>query len=136
MVFVVVSDIIGEDVQNPIVRICFRNGDISRHLSIWQGGFGKDIMLRNKVGSTWMQRSGQERTQEEIHQCFWPKVGDYEIVEHNLGGNIAIMDRPKGDFINHHGPDGIENQLEGAKKGLAKDRVEKDSLQSCREICI
>lgn len=40
------------------------------------------------------------------------------------------------DAIDGHGPDGIEEDLEGTKEGLAEDRIEKDSLKGGGQISV
>lgn len=106
--FIVISDIVSEDVQNPIVGICFGDRYVPGHFPIGKGRFGKDIMLGNKMGGTRMERTGQKGTQNEIHQRLGPQELDNQHVEGNLSGNVAKVDRPKWDAIDEHGSNGIE----------------------------
>lgn len=46
------------------------------------------------------------------------------------------MDLRQGYLIDHHGTDGIEEDLESAKERLAKDGVEEEGFESSRQISV
>ena len=44
------------------------------------------------------------------------------------------MDLREWELVDHHGADGVEEDLEGAEKGLSKDGVEEESLERGWEV--
>lgn len=65
-----------------------------------------------------------------------PKGGDENIVEDELDDKVEEVYPGEGDLENTHGPDGVEEDLEGAEEGLAQDGVEDDGLDGCRKISV
>ena len=67
-----------------------------------------------------MQRSGQKRAHDEICHGLAAKKADDKNVEDDLAGDVHVVDRTKGDLVDHHRPDRIEEQLERAEESLAR----------------
>ena len=44
------------------------------------------------------------------------------------------MDLRKGKLVDEDGPEGVEEDLEGAEEGFAEYRVEEEGFESSREI--
>lgn len=44
------------------------------------------------------------------------------------------MDASQWNLIHHHGPECVEEDLEGTEEGLSEDRVEEEGLKSGGEI--
>lgn len=95
-------------------------------------------MFCDKVASTWVKRTSQERAEDEIIQGLQcgPTKPIERIVESKLGDYIKKVDRGEGWGVNEHRSDRIKEDLEGAEEGFSQQRVEKKGLQGSREVCV
>lgn len=137
MVFIVVADIICEHVQRAVVAVCL--GDrhaIVRVLGL-RGNCLVDVVLGNEVTCGGVQAAGEEGREEEVEERL-PGIGglDEDRVESELYGEVHEMHPGEGHLEHAHGPDGIEEDLEGAEEGFAKNRVKDDCFEGSGQIGI
>jgi len=164
VVLVVQADVVGEDVEGSIVRVClgrregikrvrllifgvrhvfFAVARLSRLPLLKRLGTAllnvrEEVVLRDEVARARMQRSCQERAQEQIIQRLQGAAAELykRIIEGELHDQVQDVDIRKGRAVNEHGPEGVEEDLEGAEEGLAQQGVEEEGFQSCWEIGI
>ena len=140
VVFVMQTDVVGEDVEGAVVRVCFGGCEGRRHRFISGVGIavlllflfllnrlrasllnhGEKVMLRDKMARAGVQRTSQQRAQEQIEQWLQRATAELSqrIIKHNLVGDINEMDMRKRRTIDKRRPNGIKNQLKGTKKRL------------------
>jgi hypothetical protein len=51
-----------------------------------------------------------------------------------LRREVAEMQRGDGEPVDNHGPDGVEENLEGAEEGFAQDGVEEEGFDGGGEV--
>lgn len=59
---------------------------------------------------------------------------DDSVVESELDGDVEGVDPGKGDFVDHHWPQRIEEDLEGAEEGFPGHGVEEPSFERSGQI--
>jgi hypothetical protein len=59
---------------------------------------------------------------------------DQGDVEEDLDCNVEEVDPGKGERVDHHGAQGVEEDLEGAEEGFAEDGVEEDGFEGSGEV--
>lgn len=95
-------------------------------------------MLGNEVARCGVQRTGEERGEEEVEQGVEGEIlreeGDEGVVEAELDEDIEGVDPGQRDAVDNHRPQGVEEDLEGAEEGLSEDRVEEYGLEGGGEI--
>jgi hypothetical protein len=50
-------------------------------------------------------------------------------VEEQLGRDVEDLDVGDGELVDEHGPQGVEEDLEGGEEGFAEDGVEEDGFE-------
>lgn len=135
MVLVMQSNIVGEDVEGTVVRVCFRRRkgikrvrlfDPLSVLQLCQGlcaavlDLGEKVVLCDEVACAGVQGSCQERAHQEVEDGLEgaAELGK-DVVEGYLHGYVHEVDVGKGRAVDEHWADGIEEDLEGAEEGLA-----------------
>ncbi|KAL8953534.1 MAG: hypothetical protein Q9222_000592 [Ikaeria aurantiellina] len=63
-------------------------------------------------------------------------VANQKQIERYLYNNIEEVKRCNWQLVNHHWPDGIEQNLKRTKESFAEDGIEKKSLEGCWEISV
>lgn len=132
---IVVTHIVREYVQRAVVAVRLGNW----HAVVRVGRLGRDglvdVVLGDEVACGRVQAAGEEGREEEVEERL-PGVGglDEEGVEGELHGEVDEVHPCKGHLKDAHGPDGVKEDLEGAKEGFAEDRVKDDGFKSGREI--
>lgn len=140
VVLVVQADVVGEEVQGTVVAERLGHGDlVPRHPRL-RHDLLVDVVLRNEMPGRRVQRAGEEGRQEEVQQRAESKVarqqGDKGVVEGQLDDDVEGVDPGQGDLVDHHGAEGVEEDLEGAEEGLAEDGVEEDGFEGGGEVCV
>lgn len=135
VVLIVVAHVVCEYVQRAVVAVCL--GDrhaIVRVLGLRGDGL-VDVVLGNEVACSRVQATGEEGRKEEVEKRL-PGIGDFneDSVEDELNGEVDEMHPGEGHLENTHGPDGVEEDLEGAKEGFAKDRIKDNCFEGGGEI--
>ena len=91
-------------------------------------------MLGNKVACTRMQRAGKERAHDQVYKSSAASIAQENVIEGELGDDIEEVDSGQWQLVDHHWTERVEEDLKGAKKGLAQNRVEEKGLQRCRKV--
>lgn len=119
MVLVVQAHVVSEHVQWPVIRKGFWDGykvaGFSRTFRLWV----EHIMLGNKVACTRMQRAGKERAHDQVHKSSAASIAQENVIEGELGDDIEEVDSGQWQLVDHHWTERVEEDLKGAKKGLA-----------------
>ena len=76
-------------------------------------------MFRNKVPCTGMQTPGKETGQNQVIQRVCASAFDEQDIEQDLGEDIEDVDGGEGNGVDENGSHGVEEDLEGAEKGLS-----------------
>ena len=133
--FVVQANIIGEEVERTVVRVCLRwfahrrwfvFGDLAGIR-----GLGEDVMFCDEVAGARVEGACQEGGEYEVGQCFPAECLDDGVVKGELGHYIECVDPSDRELVHHHWPDGVEQDLEGAEEGFAGYRVQEPGFE-CR----
>ena len=91
-------------------------------------------MLRNEMPGARMQRSGEERAHNQIGQSFDTCISYEEEIESELSDDVEEVDLGQWELVDHHGTEGVEEDLEGAEEGLAEDGVEEEGFKGSWEV--
>jgi len=130
MMFIMQSDIVRQDVQRAVIRE--RLGHRHRHPLLLPHSpllrsalfpLRENIMLSDEVSRARMQRAREEGAEDEIGQGAAAGVAKEQEVEGELGGDVEDVDARQGELVDEHGPQGVEEDLEGAEEGFAEDGV-------------
>lgn len=137
VVLVVQADVVGQEVEGPVVAEGLWDGDVVLGVA----GLGRDslvdVVLRDEVASQRVEGTGEERREDEVKQRLTRSdASDQEVVECELHQHVDKRNPGEGHAEDEHRAQGVEQDLEGAEKGLAKDRVEEDCLKGGRKVCI
>lgn len=129
VVLVVQADVVGEEVENAVVRVRLRDGDLVRRVRGVLLGLLEDIVLGDEVAGAGVQRAGQKAAQDQICQRFSSCKLDEGVVKGELDDNVEQVNLGERQVVDEHGPQGIEQDLACAEEGLAGDRVEEPCLE-------
>lgn len=136
MVLVVQADVVGQEVEGPVVRIRLGDGDAVRGVGL-RGRYGRiDVVLRDEVAGERMQAACQEGGQQEVQHGLGPERAQNYSVEEDLCGDVEGRYPGEGNAVDGHGPQGVEEDLEGAEECLAQDGVEEYGLECGRQVRI
>lgn len=138
VMFIVQADVVREEIQRAVVAKRLGDGDVVRRITGRRGDRLVHVVLGDEVARRGMQRAGEERGEEEVQQRIDAKVAREEVDQHVVEGQLDREVDPvhpgKGHAVDGHGPDGVEEDLEGAEEGLAEDRVEEDSFEGGGQV--
>ena len=81
----------------------------------------EDVMLSDEVASARVQRSSEERAQNKVGESFATEVLDNEYIEYDLCGDVERMYQSEWQFVDHHRPQCVEEDLERAEECFARD---------------
>lgn len=156
MVFVMQTNVVGEDVEGPVVGVCF--GGCQRRFISSVGvaigstipllflllnrlratllNHGEKVMLRDKMACAGVQRTSQERAQEQIEQRLQRATAETgkRIVKRDLRSNVNEMDMRERRTVDKRRPDGVENQLKRAEECLPQERIEEERLDGRGQV--
>lgn len=134
VVLVVQADVVGEPVERPVVRKGLGHGDLVGRVALRGRDCLVHVVLGDEVAGDGVQAAGEERGEDEVEQRVARGVADEDGVKGDLHRNVEGVDARERDAVDGHGPDGVEEDLKGAEKGLAKDGVEEEGFERGREI--
>ena len=106
VVLVVVSNVVAEDVQRPVVAVRFRLAN-------------ENVVLGDEVGGYRVQRPGQEATGEQVDDWPEPEFVPYKKVERELDDKVQQRLVVKDLVPDGHRPTGVEQDLRGAEEQLS-----------------
>ena len=131
MVFVVVAYVVHEDVQGTVVTECLWNWDLGRRVLRCNRLPLKDVVFSDEMRGTWMQTPCQKRAQNQIpKRVVTPRQLYERVIEDQLDSDIEGVDFGERDLVDHHGAEGVEEDLEGAEEGFACDGIEEEGFEA------
>lgn len=135
VVLVVITNIVGQDVERTVVTVRLGNGYLVFRIGCFGGHGLVHVVLGDEVACGRMEGSGQEGREEEVQEGI-PRLqsGDENVVEEELDDKVEKMDPGEGHLEHAHGADGIEEDLKCAEEGLAQDGVEDDGLDGSGKV--
>src|SRR5699024_4198370 len=88
-----------------------------------------------EVAGDGVEAAGEEGGEKEVQEGLGPAREVNEgVVEGKLCGNIEVVNASERHAVDGHGADGVEEDLEGAEKGLAEDGVEDEGLEGGGQV--
>lgn len=93
-------------------------------------------MLGDEVACAGVEGTREEGAKKKVEEWVEGAVADLceYVVEGELDEEVYEVNYCEGRTVDKHGADSIEEDLEGAEEGLAKERVEYEGFEGCREI--
>lgn len=134
---IVVAHIVREHIERAVVAERLWHRDVVVGV-LGLGGNGLvDVVLRDEVAGRRVPGSGQERAEQEVQDRLVTVQGrDHDVVKCKLHDEVEEVDPSEGDLEDTHGPDGIEEDLEGAEECLAQDGVQDHSFEGGGKVGI
>lgn len=134
VVLVMQTDVVCEEVEGSVVRESLGYQDTLlgvTSLFAFERGAIEDIVLGDEVTSNRVERSGKETAQDEVsHSLASPRL-DQHVIKQKLNNNVQGVNPGEGNLVDHHGPQCVEQDLEGTEESLAGNRVEEEGLERC-----
>ena len=134
MMLVVKTDVVGEPVERAVVGEGLGDRDAVIRVARRGGDGLVDVVLCDEVAGERVQAAGEERGEEEVEESVGGGYAQEDKVEGELNDNVEEVNLGKGHAVDSHGTDGVEEDLEGAKEGLAEDRIEQEGLERGRQV--
>lgn len=127
VVLVVQTHVVGQDVQNTVVRerLWWR-----RQLSLLallvrflQGArvLCENVVLGDEVACYGVQGAGEEGAQDEVAERLAADVLHEEVVDGKLHEDVEGVDAGERQVVDHHWAECVEEDLEGREEGFAGD---------------
>lgn len=136
MVLIMQTDIVGEEVQRAVVRERFRHRAVGKRV-LGGGGLAlEDVVLGDEVASAGMQGAREEGGEDQVEEGLRRAELDEGVVEQHLRCDVDDVDAGERHLEDEDGADGVEEDLEGAEEGFAKDRVEEYGFNGCGQVGI
>lgn len=134
VVLVVQADVVGEPVEGPVVGEGLGHGDHVAGVPLRGGDGFVDVVLGDEVAGHGVEAACEEGGEQEVQQGVGGRVAQQEGVEGELDGEVDAVHPREGDAVDGHGPQGVEEDLEGAEEGLAEDGVEEEGFEGGGEV--
>lgn len=134
MVLVVQAHVVREPVQRAVVRERLGQGRVRARVPRGVRLLAEDVVLGDEVARAGMERAREEGREDEVVERVRGAGPDQDVVERELSCDVEHVDGGEGHGVHEDGPDGVEENLEGAEEGLAKEGVEEDGFKGRREI--
>lgn len=93
-------------------------------------------MLCDEVPGARMQGSSKEGACDEVYQRVYARVFHEEVVEEDLGEDVEEVELGERDLVDHHGPQSVEEDLEGTEEGFAEDGIKEEGFEGGWEVGI
>ena len=140
VVLVVQTDVVREQIQHAVVRESLRRRRKLGFLALLVGLLQRarvlceDVVLGDEVASDGVQRAGEEGAQDEITERFAANVLHEEVVYRELHEDVESVDARERQVVNHHGTEGVEEDLEGCEESFAGDGVEEPGFEGSGKV--
>lgn len=134
VVLVVQANVVGEEIEWSIVRVRLREGDLVGRIGVVFVWLFEDVMLGDEMAGTGVQRACEKTAHDKIPQRPSSREAYEGVIEGELGDDVEQVDLGEGQAVDEHGSEGVEEDLEGAEEGLARDRVKEEGLEGGGEI--
>lgn len=128
VVLVVQADVVREPVEGPVVGKGLGDGDAVVRVALRLGDRLVHVVLGDEVAGQRVEAAGEEGGEQEVGKGGGRGEADEGDVEGDLDEDVEVVHPGKGDAVDGHGADGVKEDLEGAEKGLAENRVEHQGL--------
>jgi len=132
--FIMQSDIIGQQVQSAIVRESFWDGRVRHRVFRSCGLFPKDVMFGYEVPCAGMETACQEAREDEVVEGVERAGFNKKVVECALAEDVDDVIGGEGYGVYEDGTDGVKEDLEGAEEGFSKERIKKEGFESGWEV--
>lgn len=104
VVLVVEADVVGEEVEGPVVRVGLGHGEAVGRVGLGRGHGRVDVVLGDEVARQRVQAAGEERRQDEVEQGFAAQGAQDDGVEGHLRGYVEGRDPGERHAVDDHGP--------------------------------
>ena len=93
-------------------------------------------MFGDEMRRARMEGASEERAEKQIEQWLNRPSAEFdeEVVESQLDREVQHVDHRPGRAVDEHGPDGVEEDLKGAEKGLSQEGVEEEGFDGRGEV--
>jgi hypothetical protein len=135
MVLVVQAHVVREQVQHAVVRESLRRRRKLGFLALLVGFLQRarvlceDIVLGDEVACDGVQGAGEEGAQDEVAESFAADVLHEKVVDGELHEDVEGVDARQGQVVDHHGTQGVKEDLEGCEERFAGDGVEEPGFE-------
>jgi len=116
MVFVVISHVESDAVQDSVVRVGFVS-------------FAEHVVLGDEVASHGMRPHGHQRSSHHVHQGLGSASVEHKSVEAELNKNIEDFELVWGFGVGDHRSEGVEERLQNHPNELRERIVKELGLQ-------
>ena len=134
VVLVVQADVVRQEVEGPVVRVGLGDGDAVGRVGLRGRHRRVHVVLGDEVARQRVQAAREERGEQEVQHRLEPQGAQDRGVEGELRGHVQGGDPRERHLVDGHGPQGVEEDLEGAEEGLAENRVEEDGLEGRGQV--
>jgi hypothetical protein len=93
-------------------------------------------VLSDEVTCDWMKRTSKEAAQNQVAKRPSSSILYQGVVEGELCDDVEEMNLGKRQLIDEHGSERVEEDLEGAEEGLARNRVEENGFKGSGQVRI
>jgi hypothetical protein len=94
------------------------------------------VVFGDEVACNRVKRASEERAQDEVAQRFAANVLDKEVVDHELHDDVEGVDAGEGKVVNHHGTQGVEEDLESREERFAGNGVEEPGFEGGGKVSV
>ena len=130
MVLVMQPHVVGEQIQRAVIRERLWDRRVRLRKPLGSQGFAvEDVVLGDEVPGAGVQGAGEEGGQDQVDEGRGAAGGDEEVVEEELGGDVEQVQGGERQLVDEHGPQGVEEDLEGAEEGFAEEGVEEEGFE-------
>lgn len=136
VVLVVVSDVVGKNVERTIVRKCLRKRDLVVGVALSGGNGLVYVVLGDKVASQGVQAASQEGREQQVEKGVVGSITDQDDVKRSLNKDVEGVNLGQVHAVHRHGTDCVEEDLKGAEECLAQDGVEHKGFESGGQISV
>lgn len=134
VVLVVQADVVRQEVEGPVVGVRLGDGDAVGGIGLGGRDGRIDVVLGDEVAGERVQAACEEGGQQEVQHGPAAERADNHGVEEDLHSDVEGRHPGEGDAVHGHGPQGVEEDLEGAEEGLAQDGVEEYGLEGGGQV--
>jgi hypothetical protein len=134
VVLVVQSNVVREEVEHAVVRVCLRDRDLVRCVQSVLVGLLEYVVLCDEVSGTRVQRACQEAAQDHVSDRLSTNEPYERVIEDELGDDVEQVNLGQRELVDEHGAEGVEEDLEGAEEGFSADGVEEQGFEGSGEV--
>ena len=129
---VVQANVVGEEVEGSVVRVCLGQGDLVGRAGGVLVRLLEYIVLGDEVAGAGVQGAGEEGGEDEVGERLAAEHAHDEDVKGDLRGDVEGVDPGQRDLVDHHGSQGVEEDLEGGEEGFTGYAVQEPGFECGR----